>query len=110
MEYIERARKVAAKSSMQFRLAALVVHNGTIVAEGYNKMIEYFSHQYSLHAEVSALSKLKHMSSATLSEYVMYVYRFSATGETKLSKPCASCQKAIAEMRIQKIYFTIDKI
>ena len=109
-EIDERARVLARKSEMCSKHACIITHDGSIVSEGYNQLIEHFHHKFSLHAEVVALSKVKHMSQRWLKECKMYVYRISNTEPDKfrLSKPCLDCERTILEAGIGKVYYTCD--
>jgi deoxycytidylate deaminase len=110
MELHERARVLANKSEMVHRHACIITHSGIIVSEGYNEWINHFSHKYSLHAEVVALSKVKHMPKWWLKQCRMYVYRLSNSDADKfrMSKPCRDCEKAILEASIGKVFYTCD--
>ena len=110
MELADRARVLANKSMMNQKHACIVVHGNTIIAEGYNQTIDYFSHSYSLHAEVVAISKLKPFPKSYLRQCKMYVFRISNTNPNifRMSKPCLNCQRAIIEMEIGKVYYSCD--
>lgn len=110
MELEERARVLARKSKMCSKHACIIMHDNQIVAEGYNQHFKHFEHKFSLHAEVAALSKVKHMPKWWLKECRMYVFRVSNTdpGKFRLSKPCPDCEKAILVANVGKVYYTCD--
>lgn len=107
-----RACLVARKSGMNHRHGAIVVRNGEIVAEGYNYEVADYKTTFSVHAEMDALSKVKHLGKAFLSECDMMVVRIgSATMEdtTKLSMPCPICRPKIEGLGIRKVYYTTNE-
>lgn len=87
---------------------------GRIVSTGHNFKTEYHCHQYSTHAEVCALSKIKR--STDLTRHEMYVVRLSnavsesknsaCDVELKSSMPCAACMAAIQKKRLSFVWFS----
>lgn len=110
MDIIERGRVLANKSIMQQKHSCIITHNGDIVSEGYNQWVNRWCHKWSLHAEVVALNKVKHMPKWWLKECKMYVFRLSNTDPTgfRMSRPCRDCTTAIERACIGKVYYTSD--
>lgn len=107
-----RACLVARKSGMNHRHGAIVIHRGEIVAEGYNYEVADYKTTFSVHAEIDALSKVKHLGKSFLSECDLMVVRIgSATMEdtTKLSMPCPICKPKIEGLGIRKVYYTTNE-
>ena len=110
MELEERARTLARKSCMCSKHSCIIMHYNQIVAEGYNHNCHQSHNKFSLHAEVSALSKIKHMPKSWLKECKMYVFRISNTNPNnfRMSKPCPDCEKTILQANIGKVFYTCD--
>ncbi len=90
-------------------------NNNKIVCSGFNFKMSYLQHQFSIHAEASALTRLKKItrtSSGNVS-YDMYVVRIGADATLKMSKPCCACTKAIQDVKkhsvaIRRVYFSFS--
>lgn len=109
--FLAHAAKIASKSSMTHRHGAIIVHKNEIISSGYNYSTSYLCHDYSIHAEVSAITKLKGKSKEFLSECELYVVRIaylSNEGVLKYSKPCDRCKEAIEKFNIKKIYYSTN--
>ena len=130
LQYLQRAAQCAFRSNMTQRHGCVIVNpDGEVVATGYNYKTVYHCHQYSTHAEVNALSKLK--KSADLTHHQMYVVRLSnALSSTqqqqqhwrqhqpqnhhqrasevalKSSMPCEACMEAITKKRLRKVWYS----
>jgi tRNA(Arg) A34 adenosine deaminase TadA len=107
-----RACQVARKSGMNHRHGAIVVHNGEVVAEGFNYESPEFKETFSVHAEMDVLSKIKHLGKHFLSQCDMIVVRIGpATLEhtTKLSMPCPMCRPKIEQLGIRRVYYTTNE-
>jgi tRNA(Arg) A34 adenosine deaminase TadA len=116
LEYLEtlyqRACRAARKSGMNHRHGAIVIHDGVVVAEGFNYESPDFKDLFSIHAEMDALTKVKHLGKSFLSQCEMMVVRIGpATLEhtTKLSMPCPLCRPMIERMGIRKVYYTTNE-
>lgn len=109
-DIFERVEQLARKSTMLHRHGAIIVHNGTIVAEGYNRIALHLEHAFSIHAEVDALSKIKHKGRKFLDECTLIVVRIGSEkrGGFKDSKPCESCQRAIKNYGIRKVFYSVS--
>jgi tRNA(Arg) A34 adenosine deaminase TadA len=103
--YMERAAKVATKSTMTHRHGCVVVASDGSVFEGYNHHGVYMSHRFSIHAEIHALYKAKKYQ-YPLTE--MYVVRINKGGTLKYSRPCSGCQLEILKFGIPKVYFSTN--
>jgi deoxycytidylate deaminase len=108
--FLDRAAYIATRSCMNHRHGCIIVDkNGEILAEGYNHTYSYLYHSYSIHAEVSCLSKIKWRRS--LRDCEMYLVRIGTDGmgkPLKYSKPCSECTKAILKSGIRRVYYSTD--
>lgn len=102
--YMERAARVASKSTMTHRHGCVVVASDGSVFEGYNHHGIFMSHRYSIHAEIHALYKAKKYPYPLVE---MYVVRINKQGSLKYSLPCGDCQLEIQKFGIPKIYYSI---
>lgn len=110
---INRTKRLAETSDYYpFKLGAVIIKNGNIIAEGknhtgYKKNIkdEYRFVNSFVHAEVDALSKLskKEAKGATL-----FVLRVNPGNTERLfeAKPCEYCQKMISDYGIKRVFAT----
>jgi deoxycytidylate deaminase len=111
----DAAVQQAQKSTMQHRHGAIIVNKcGDILGQGYNNVHSFYSHQYSMHAEVAAIQNLrkKNRKLWVAEDLTMIVVRIGGrTGEccyTKLSKPCHDCQKEIKKMGIKRVFYSVN--
>lgn len=107
---LEKASKLAETSTNTYRLAAIIVKNGTEVGSGINKSlnsgyIENPDYRTSIHAEVAALNNCRKVD---LNGATIFVARVLKDGSQAMSKPCADCQKQLKARGIKKVYYTID--
>lgn len=109
--YLSEAAKVATSSDMNHKHGAVIVYKKKIISCGSNHKIDYFCHNYSVHAEVAAISNLKGKQKELLSECELYVVRIAPikfNNVLKYSKPCEKCQAAINKFNIKKIYYSTN--
>lgn len=106
LEYVIEAVKISYKSNMRSKHGSIIVKNGKIIAQGYNRYVGInWSHnnevkgrnsgKYSIHAEEDALHKVDPMK---LSGASMYVIRWGSDPDDPLfmnSMPCMKCEKKI---------------
>jgi deoxycytidylate deaminase len=101
----------AHKSTMQHRHGAVIVgKGGEVLAKGYNQYIDYFSHQWSCHAEISAIMNLKKRKKVWQPEdLTMIVVRVGGKKGlyTSLSKPCCNCKKEIEKLGIARVFYSM---
>lgn len=107
--FLRVAAKMASKSSMTHQHGAVIVLDNAIISTGYNYAYDHMCHTNSIHAEVDALIKVKGVRKNLLTDAEMYVVRIgpnTMSNQLKYSKPCCSCQKAIAKYGIRKVYYS----
>lgn len=108
-------KNLALTSSGKHRVAAAVLDSkGTILSTGVNSYIKTHpiqahyakkagcSEKQWLHAEISALVKIKHGKPTKI-----VVIRINRQGELRLAKPCDICMLAIKQAGIDSIEFSI---
>tara|TARA_B100000795_G_scaffold269969_2_gene261468 strand:+ start:4148 stop:4711 length:564 start_codon:yes stop_codon:yes gene_type:complete len=104
--FLSIAAKIAEKSPMYpHKHGAIIVYRDKIIASGYNYYVGYFS----VHAEVSAISKIKKKEKHILSECDIYVVRIgpkSFNNQLKYSRPCPNCQDKIIKNNIKTAYYS----
>ena len=98
-----------------FVIAATLDKRGRIIAigENYRKthpLMDHYSnllhipHKQYLHAEVSAL-----ISSNNIQPHSIVVVRVDKKGGVCLAKPCPICERAIADFKVAKTYYSTDE-
>jgi hypothetical protein len=127
-DLVEFGKEFAENSELKFKHASLIVSgNGAgrhIVAKGVNRYImDLLNHNHSIHSEVAALEDFinNHVSQRIprqkriamaknimkKNNYDMFVIRTGKhNGGLGYSKPCAKCQKYLADWPIRQIYYT----
>lgn len=107
--FLKRAMNLALKSTCQNqRHGCVIVKDNEIVSEGYNHTHTHLYHKFSIHAEVDAISKMKH-NKKYMSQCDLYVVRIGTDNmgnPLKYSKPCKDCIKAIEKSGIRKVYYS----
>jgi len=118
--FLKIAERVASKSSMRHKLAALIVHKNNILSVGYNRQMGTILDKkpigvlcsggaYSIHAELDALNKaFKVYPEHRIwgNKLTLYVARKG----WKLAMPCEDCQKMLKRYGIEEVYFTNGEI
>lgn len=107
--YIFHAIQQARKSNMRFKHGCVVVYNKKIISCGYNYHTQDYidkvrrSSRITVHAEISACSKVpKHI----LSKCVIYVVRVRCDGSTANSKPCQNCKNYLIRHNVNRVYYS----
>ena len=119
------AKIAEANDESNIRFAAAVVYRNKIVSVGYNRMKSHpFQAKYAknseaiyLHAEVHAIKNaLREIPVEDLPKCELYITRVKRPRSHSdgfiwgLSKPCAGCQRAIAEFGIKRTIYTCDEV
>jgi len=108
--FLQKAGEIALKSNMQQKHGAVVVYKNNIISFGYNERCDYLSEKFSIHAEISAISKLFY-NKKLLELCDIYVVRVaSSTFDNclKNSKPCKSCTNFINKYNLKNIYYSTN--
>lgn len=106
--FLQKAAEIALKSNMQQKHGAVIVYKNKIVATGYNEICDYMNNNFSIHAEVSAISKMFY-NKKLLELCDIYVVRIaSVTFDNclKNSKPCKNCTNFINKYNLRNIYYS----
>jgi deoxycytidylate deaminase len=106
--YLNRAAFIARKSTMTQKHGCIIVYKNKIVSEAYNTMP--LAHSDSLHAEVSAINKIKH-NPKVLKNSLLFIVRIgpeSLEHPLKYSKPCLHCENYISQHRIRKAFYSTN--
>lgn len=113
--FIELARKIALKSPMRHRHGCVIVYaDKQVLSTGFNYVIQKTdSIEYiSIHAEISAIKRIKSSQKHLLKKCVLYIVRIgpdSLQNHLKMSMPCHSCTEHIHESGIPKIHFSLTE-
>jgi len=106
--FLQEAAEIASKSNMQQKHGAVIVYKNKIIASGYNEICDYMNNNFSIHAEVSAISKMFY--NKKLLElcdiYVVRIAPITFDNYLKNSKPCKSCTNFIKKYNLRNIYYS----
>ena len=108
--FLCKAAEIAKQSNMNQKHGAIVVYKNKIIASGFNYICDYMNNNYSIHAEVSAISQMFH-NKKLLELCDIYVVRIAPAvygNCLKNSKPCKSCSKFIKKYNIKNIYYSTN--
>jgi deoxycytidylate deaminase len=108
--FLCKAAEIAKQSNMNQKHGAIVVYKNKIIASGFNYICDYMNNNYSIHAEVSAISQMFH-NKKLLELCDIYVVRIAPSVYNnclKNSKPCNSCSKFIKKYNIKNIYYSTN--
>jgi deoxycytidylate deaminase len=116
--FYTKAMYVARKSTMRQKHGCVIVYkNKEIIAEGYNHTRNNnMENIYSTHAEMEAIKKLRKIIRKKDKNFInkckLYVVRIGS-GLTdallKQSSPCPHCAKAIDNIGIPRVCFSVDE-
>ena len=106
--FLQEAAEIALKSNMQQKHGAVIVYKNKIIATGYNEICDYMNNNFSIHAEVSAISKMFY--NKKLLElcdiYVVRIASITFDNCLKNSKPCRNCTNFIKKYNLRNIYYS----
>ncbi len=108
--FLNKCAKIAEKSQMQQKHGAVIVYKNKIIATGYNYICSYMNNNYSIHAEVSAISQVFY-NKKLLEECDIYVVRIASPMFNyclKNSKPCKNCTCFIRKYNLRNIYYSTN--
>jgi deoxycytidylate deaminase len=94
----------------QHKLSALILHRGRPISFGYNNQtkthpkIKKYSDLKTLHAEMSALFKIKNKS--ILKDCTMVIYREHRNGVMANAKPCEVCTEMLRDYGITQVIYS----
>ena len=115
--FLKVAERIASRSDMRHKLAAMVVHKNTVLSVGYNRqmgedldkkpmgVLSFHGGNYSIHAEIDALNK----AFKVYPEYRTYgnnLTLYVARKGWKLAMPCEDCQKMLKRYDITEVFYT----
>mgnify|MGYP001027065754 CR=1 FL=1 len=104
--FLDIAAKIAEKSPMYpHKHGAIIVYRDKIISSGFN----YYVGDFSIHAEVAAISHIKKKNKNILIDCDIYVVRIgpkSFNNPLKYSRPCPNCQNTIIKNNIKNAYYS----
>lgn len=109
--FLNKAANIATRSNVKaHRHGCVIVKDGEVISEGFNRHTKHMEHAFTIHAEVDALLKMK-KNKKIASECELYVVRIGTDlmgNPLKYSKPCIDCTNAILKAGIKRVYFSTD--
>lgn len=106
ISFLSAAAKVATTSTYRFRMGALIVKSGRVLAGDVNAPKVSPStppNRVSTHAEIRTIKNTRNVRGATL-----YVARLRSKDIPALAKPCAWCMQEIIDSGISRVVFTTN--
>jgi pyrimidine deaminase RibD-like protein len=105
-QYLDVCGSLAVKSPLTHKHGCIIVKGNKIISKGYNNKTNVYS-ESSIHAEIAALRKVKHLLDETCTMYVVRIgtpeqYAF------KYSKPCATCASMITKFKIRTVFYSVN--
>ena len=120
----EMAKQVAEQSNCtKTHVGCIITYKGIPIATGYNSekthplQEEYNKYRITpdnksfipkLHAEITALSKIK-WKKLNPKKIRAYIYRIKKDGAYGMARPCPSCMQAFRDLGIKRIYYTTNE-
>lgn len=130
--FLKKCSDLAHHSNLTHKHGCIIVKKNQIVSSGYNfklnsscvheKSDECFltqnerdrgNNNYSVHAEVSTLKKVKNVDLSKCDMYVVRIGAYSSQNKGagfKYSHPCDSCSRLIAAFGIRRVYYSINDL
>lgn len=104
-KHIEIAINEAQKSTSRYRLGAVAIKNGKVVAKGYNRddphpFLKRRYGFYSIHAEAITVLRSRYYNADTL-----VVVRIKKDNSISCSYPCKKCQQVLKNSSISKVIY-----
>jgi len=96
--------RIALKSDVSKKHAALIESSGRVLSLACNKTICYNHFPYTLHAEEHAINMCKSNTKGA----TIFVLRVNSQGKLRNSKPCPECMATIKRAGIKTIYYTTN--
>jgi len=107
MDFIDEAVKIAGRSSIgKHKTGAIFVRNGEIISNGWSHVPHYKLHskKRSLHAELHALARARHLN---LNGVECYVATLVSRNDNRVNgKPCLDCAIALKTAGIIWVTYT----
>lgn len=104
------AKKAIRYSTSKYRLGSCILVNRKVVSIGFNQMlrthplVRKYDEFKAIHAEVSAILRLKNKD--LLNGSTLVVYRETKNGTQELAKPCEVCQRIMKDFGISEVYYS----
>lgn len=105
---LDRATVIAKRSPQKrFMTGSIIMKNGKEVGTGWSHVSSLrLNNLYSIHAEIHALGRSRHLDLKGATAYIANISRKS--GNLTLAKPCLSCAIALYSAGIRTAIYTID--
>jgi len=103
-KFVDLAVDAAEKADGEFRHGAVVLRDGRVLSQAYNKHLGSTNSRMSTHAEENALSGVRRCDARGA---IMIVVRLNNLGEPRLSRPCVRCARISIKLGVRTVYFSI---
>jgi deoxycytidylate deaminase len=101
------ALQMAGRSPLRrYKTGAVIVRNTTVVSTGWSHYGMRLSSVYSMHAELHALLRARHLE---LSDADIFIANMRpGTNRIVMSQPCATCVAALRTVGITRAHYTVE--
>jgi len=106
---LDLAMRIAETTDTNSKHGAVIVRGGRVLSVGISKWrnrnlqpILGYNPNVTVHAEIDALSRVSDAKGATI-----YVARVNNQGERRMSRPCATCEKALNDAGVKRVIYTV---
>jgi deoxycytidylate deaminase len=104
VNYIDEAIKIAKRSDIRkHKTGAILIRNEKIISNGWSHVPHYKVRGRSLHAEMHALARARHLN---LNSTECVVFTLSAAGNRVSGKPCLHCAIALRAAGITTVTYS----
>ena len=110
-EFIDSALRVAAKSTSEIQMGAVLTQGRKVISSGFNKMNQTHPRYRrirslkNIHAELACILGIH---KNDLKGCEVYVARVRKSGASALAAPCEACITLLREVGCKKVVFTIS--
>ena len=112
MRWLRVAAKESLKSNYKYKVGAVLVKGGRIIARGHNEVRlkstgcrRYSKWMESLHAERACVTKVD---KDEVRGGIIYIFRHNGHGKSALAKPCPQCLWMLNDLGIKRIIYSIN--
>ena len=109
MMYFEEVIKIANRSSMKrYGTGCVIVKGKEIISNGWSHKGQNLGSLYSLHAELHALARGRHLDLQGTTCYIATIAKKS--GNLTTARPCIRCAIALRTAGVTQVQYTIPQI
>lgn len=109
MDFITEAVRIAERSTMyKHRTGAVIVHKRKIISNGWSHYPRIPTRLRSLHAEMHAIARARHLRLKELSDVRIYIATLTKGGNVVSGRPCLHCAIGLHSLGIEVCFSDPD--